>query len=193
MKPTLLLVFVASLIIAACSSPQCSGGGDCTIAYDEAGVDNPDESSLDAIPFIVALTFSETLTGIKAAAAGNPGTFVMEQGRYMVFVWQQGIYPAFAVLEANSFTPVENFVLEGGGNGAQTDLKSMGDLINYMKDTGWRYVPKGDIPTWLAATVEEATIWNALGAPYMPTFIFLPVGADPLDYIDSVRAPEIIQ
>jgi hypothetical protein len=154
--------------------------------FDE--IEDPDESS-----FVLGLTYAATMEGLKAAVAGNAGTFVMSKGNFMAFFWEVGKYPAFTVMDITVEKPIEYFLTDLGGKGVKADLKGVSDLINYMKDTGWQSVPKGYIPKFVVDAIQSQPTWLAMmGTELLPTFILLPTWADP-DEVIAEYYPEIKQ
>lgn len=183
MTRLITIVLVFALGIAACAYPAEPMP---TYEPEPEPESEPEPAPEQPAPmestFIVALAYITTLQGLQAAASGAAGTFVLSDGKFLLFVWEQSGYPAFALLNMATAKPVEEFLLNASGNGALTDYKSMGEVVNYVRSLGWIDVPKGQVPKFIVEALASNASWMALTSmDYLPTFILMPSDMDPMN------------
>lgn len=177
MKTVLFVLLIVTMLLTACSgsecnAPPCSGPA-------------PEDTA-----FIIALAYSPTIQGMYRAATGASGTFVLSNDDILMFVWQEKMHPAFAMIQMSSKTPVGDFALNAGGNGTVADIRSMGELVRHLQDNGWIKVPSGQVPKWIVEALSSQAAWMSLvSVEMMPTFVLIPADMDPMDIIN----PEIVQ
>jgi len=110
---------------------------------------------------IWAVDFYHTLSGMRSAAQGAPGTAIWSNGRLLVYMWQQGAGYAFAVVN-EAGDPVDDLLRMVNGNGMS--VRTAAEFIRGLEANGYARISPEQLPlTWsqmllsyLAAAVSGA-------------------------------------
>lgn len=126
---------------------------------------------------INAVNFYDTLRGMVSAARGEPGTFVLTNGKDLVMLaWPYKGNYAFTVTSLSQGNAVKQLTeIIKNGNGASP--VTMADLVKGLIGQGWAYLAAEELPASVFE-VLKATSVEALtaGATRFTTFFCLPAG-----------------
>lgn len=126
---------------------------------------------------ISAVNFQDTLRGMVSAARGEPGTFILTNGKNLIMLaWPYKGNYAFTVTDLNQGDAVKQLVqIIKNGNGASPI--TMADLVKGLVGQGWTYLLSEELPASVFAALQTATVETlTAGAARFTTFFFLPAG-----------------
>ncbi len=128
--------------------------------------------------------FHSTLTGMRAAAADKPGTFIYAgQGLYLLSWPHQGGY-AFAVINQRGDLVDD---LARMVNGTGTSIYKMSDLIKWMESQGWQRISGAQLPVSIGQVLLGQVMWSVIqGSQALTTVVILPAGL-------LIPTPEVLQ
>jgi len=153
----LLFVISVSLLLSGC------GGQSVTTTQGE----------VDA-SVIAPISIYATLQGMRAAAAGNAGTFLMESDKVIVFAWSKGSAWNFAAI-ARDGRPVLDMVKEFV-NGQKIDTYSFSGFIKSLESAGFKQITPDLLPAEVTGTLlGYTTELLSLGVRALPSVMVIPV------------------
>jgi hypothetical protein len=160
----LLFVISVSLLLSGCggTSPK-----DASLAPLQGG-----EGVSEAV--IAPISIYATLQGMRAAAAGNAGTFLMESDKVIVFAWSKGNAWNFAAI-ARDGRPVLDMVKEFV-NGQKIDTYSFSGFIKSLESVGFKQITPDLLPAEVTGTLlGYTTELLSLGVRALPSVMVIPV------------------
>lgn len=126
---------------------------------------------------ITAVNFYDTLRGMASAARGEPGTFILTNGKELVMLaWPYKGNYAFTVTSLSSGDAVKQLTdVIKNGNGASP--MTLADLVKGLIGQGWTYMAAEELPASVYETLKATSV-EALtaGAARFTTFFLMPAG-----------------
>lgn len=112
---------------------------------------------------VVPLQSGSVLYGIRACVQGLPGTSIMSNGQYLVFVWTYPNQSAAAFFAVDSSGNAINFLEQIWKGGNYANVKTVSELISTMKANGWSLVT----PEVISGTLLNMIGTRVASAPAM--------------------------
>jgi hypothetical protein len=136
------------------------------------------------------LPVAESISGMKAAVTGAPGTWVYskEGSDFVVLGWSQGSRYAFVMVDKAAA------VLKDLRNVCALDCNwmSAADLLIWLEKNGWQSVPAGTLSAGLASQISNVAFLLSIGSRSLPTLLLVPMGVVPANPLDLVN-PQVAQ
>lgn len=162
------IALVFSILLSACAAVQVST--------------DPGQTG------VVALGAQQTISGIRAALAEQPGTFIMRQGDLFLLAWPKGSSYAYLFIGKGTIDL----------SGIKANTFDFARMVKFLENGGWRYVPASALPAKVVQVLSSYTVEMVMtGVSSLTTVFVLPVillepGSEPGLY--SIQYPqEMIQ
>ena len=129
---------------------------------------------------IQAIDPATTLRGMSLAVNGSPGTYVLQQGEYILMGWPSGERYAWVIF--NQAGNLANMANRLCGNRACPELA--GDFYNWLTNNGWVAISSGAIPAGITSTIKQLAYLLSMGAsfPVIPVML-MPAIVDPVQMV----------
>lgn len=137
---------------------------------------------------ITSINFYDTLRGMSSAARGEPGTFILTNGKNLVMLaWPYKGNYAFTVTNLDAGNAVKQLTdIIKNGNGV-TPL-TLADLVKGLVGQGWTYLAADELPASVFETLKVTSVEAlSVGATRLTTLFLIPAGI--LD-IEQLWQPE---
>lgn len=169
MKHVLAFIIIASMLVSGCAAATGPLDGQ-----------------------VYALQLGSTMWGIKSAIEGRAGTMVMMKDNMIMFMWTLENGWAFAVVDANKQKAVTDLAKIGGGNYVNT--KTMTDLVDTLRKSGWEIATGSQIPNVIKVAAATSGSWLSGLANSMTSFFVFPLGwlePDQLEYYQNIQSLDL--
>lgn len=133
---------------------------------------------------VVALGAQQTMSGIRAALAEQPGTFIMRQGDLFLLAWPKGTNYAYLFIGKGTIDLT----------GMKANTFDFTRMVKFLENGGWKYVPASALPGKVVQVLSAYTVEMVIaGASSLTTVFVLPVilvepGSEPGLY--SIQYPQ---
>jgi hypothetical protein len=112
---------------------------------------------------------AETINGLKAVVAANPGTFIMQSKDLLLMAWPQGSNYAFTIIDQSGRA-------QNSLNGLKLNTVNFAELIKSLEAGGWKYILPAALPEKVLTALGTYSIEAAMTAvKTMPTIWIVPV------------------
>lgn len=125
-----------------------------------------------------------TLKGMSQAINGQAGTYVLQQGEYLLLGWPAGTKYGWVIFnQAGDLTNAAKFLC---GNKACPEAAS--EFYNWLMQNGWTSISAGAVPGAISSTVRQLTYLLSIGASFpMIPVLLMPLQLDPM----QILKPEV--
>lgn len=119
---------------------------------------------------MTAIGASETISGMRRALGGAPGTFVMQGKDAFLLAWPRGSSYAFTVIGNGSLPAF---------NSTRANPLALTRLVQDLEADGWKITTPAAIPAYVADALKAYTIEAVMaGSQTLPTILVIPVIID---------------
>lgn len=128
------------------------------------------------------VNFYKTVSGLRAAAADAPGTFIYAGNGLYLISWPQGKGYAFSVIsQAGDVT--QSLIKQANATG--TTIYTMSDLVKWVEAQGWQRTLGKDLPPNIGEALLGYTMAAvASGSRALVTVMIFPAGTLGVDNPD---------
>jgi hypothetical protein len=110
----------------------------------------------------------ETIAGMRAAMAGQAGTFIMQQNNLVLLAWPNWSSYSFAVLDISG--RVNDL------NGLHIDTYNFSAMVKSLETGGWKYIEPAAVPAALAKALAAYSVELVMaGVQSLPSVLVVPV------------------
>lgn len=165
----LLFAIGLNLLLSGC------GGTNLTPSPSPEGEGSQVEAAV-----IAPISIYATLEGMRAAAGGQVGTFLMESDKVIVFAWSKGSNWNFAAI-AKDGKPVLDMLAEFA-NGQKVDTWTFTQFIRDLEVVGYRQISPEMLPAGVSGTLLSYTAELVmLGVRALPSVMVIPLAPGMLE------------
>jgi hypothetical protein len=93
---------------------------------------------------VVPLSIQNTVMGMRSAAQGKVGSFMLQNDKLLVFVWQNGGKYGFALIPKNAQDALQEIMNFKNGTGAP--VEDVSRFVNDVENMGYEYVQPEQLP-----------------------------------------------
>jgi len=111
--------------------------------------------------------------GINQAIQDKPGTAIFQNGSKYVIMWRDSYGAMFFAFDAEKQKTVSELTQLTQSGGSLANHKTGSDLIEFMKNNGWKIIPGASAPEVAKAIAVNGFLSLAVTAMNsLPTFVF---------------------
>lgn len=171
----LLFVIGLNLLLSG-----CGGTSDLTPTLPSREGSQIEEGSQMEEAVIAPISIYATLEGMRAAAGGQAGTFLMESDKVIVFAWSKGSNWNFAAI-AKDGKPVLD-MLADFANGQKVDTWTFSQFIRDLESVGYKQISPEMLPAGVSGTLLSYTAELVmLGVRALPSVMVIPLAPGMLE------------
>ena len=131
--------------------------------------------AMGATAIIQPVNVYDTLRGMRSAAYGAPGTFIMEKDTLVTFFWTCKNNTGWCFASLTKSGQVVRDLLTYI-NGTRCDTCTASTLVSGLEADGWKYMAPGALPAAVLTGLKSTSVYMmSIGASSLTTVFFVPV------------------